>query len=230
MKAVPPRYRGLWRRTLLQQPGGDDPTTLVLWLQGASWHVDLRIPASRDGAADPRDCAPVALRGLLHQEGFAGITRVRSGRCSWHRLVDYRPTGMADVGRMAFSRRRDAIDERGVDADYIERWARDRRGRGPQGLHLGRGEIWLRSGACFMRATRGHGRGRAATFAALAAAPAAALRRLADLAIDFGRIRGRRGVVEHSTLPRREGRALRLPPALGCVRAMPSRAWTRGSQ
>ncbi len=215
MKPVPPRYRGLWRRTLLQQPSGDDASTLVLWLQGPSWHADLRIPAERDAFQGRlADCPPAPLRALLRQEGFAGITRVGAGRCRWLRHIDYRPTGQPDLGRMAFARRHDAIDEYGVASDYAERWVRDRRGDGPQALHLGRDAIWLRSGACFMRVARVAMRGRAAAFTGLERGGEAALRRLADLAIDFGRIRGRRAVVDHSTLPRREGRTLRLPDAL----------------
>ncbi|MHB9051657.1 MAG: hypothetical protein ACYC3R_07400, partial [Thiomonas delicata] len=120
---VPPHYQGLWRRTLLTAPGLRDDTTLVLWMQTAQWHADLRIPADRppcEGRRSVHDCSRDELLGLLRQEGFAGITQVQGDTCEWLRQLDYRPSGRRDLGCMAFASTLDAIDEYGVEADYAE--------------------------------------------------------------------------------------------------------------
>lgn len=78
---VPPHYRGVWTRTLLETPTVRDTTTIVRWMQLGRWHADLRISTG----------ARTAL------QGFSGITQVSKTTqgevCTWHRVVDYLPPG-----------------------------------------------------------------------------------------------------------------------------------------
>ena len=127
---VPARYRGVWRRTLLQTPALSDITTTVFWLQGARWHADLRIPAGRpdfNGVASLADCSASQCDWLAGQQGFAGITTVVTAltreTCTWHRLVDFLPPAfLPDAGFMEFEQTR--LVESGVHDAYLEHWSR----------------------------------------------------------------------------------------------------------
>jgi hypothetical protein len=82
---VPERYRGVWRRSLLETPvktPTETPTnaprlrdtqTWVRWLQTASWHADLRVPVAA------RAPGPAPLQ-LATQQGFLGRTRIEGGQ------------------------------------------------------------------------------------------------------------------------------------------------------
>lgn len=222
MTAVPQHYRGLWRRTLLTAPGVVDDSTIVLWMQTPQWHADLRIPIDRPdftGCAGLEDCNADHLLGLLRQEGFAGITAVDGDTCEWHRQFDYRSSGSRDIGTMRFTPEGDAVDEFGVEADYVERWERVSAADGMQAVLMNADRpvpvVWLQSGSHFMR-VRQRLLTPAETDAAWRALRAGTagvqtLRRLADFAIDFGDIEGTEGCIRHSTLPWREGARLSLP-------------------
>ncbi|BBY60730.1 hypothetical protein [Mycolicibacterium sarraceniae] len=93
---------GLWRRTLLiEADGSRDTGTDVVWLQGLSLFVDLRGPG----------------------EGFAGQLDQRLDVFEWHRLVDLKPAGPPDAGRMSWAGK--TLVEVGVHADYTEHWERE---------------------------------------------------------------------------------------------------------
>lgn len=129
---VPARYRGIWRRTLLQTPTTVDESSWVRWLQLGHWHADLRVPeAARAVAAGrpqewPYD-TETSVR-LRRQQGFAGMTQVETGVggevCTWHRLVDYHPPGVTpDAGHMSFDGP-DRVIEVGLHGVYREVWQR----------------------------------------------------------------------------------------------------------
>lgn len=128
---VPACYRGVWRRTLLQTTDSVDDSSWVRWLQLGRWHADLRVPrAARLGTivAQRGGYSPVALAQLRLQQGFAGITQVEAGAggevCTWHRLVDYQPSGPEpDAGHMAFETS-ERVVETGVHGVYREVWQR----------------------------------------------------------------------------------------------------------
>lgn len=130
-EAVPRRYRGVWQRSLLQTSDQRDDTSFVRWLQLGHWHADLRIPvAARSGMAarfnPPYDRRQLALLAL--QQGFAGVTRIDADSqgdvCTWHRLVDYQPSGPSpDTGHMVFETP-DCVIETGVHGVYRETWQR----------------------------------------------------------------------------------------------------------
>lgn len=128
---VPPAYRGVWVRTLLETPDLRDDTTFVRWMQLGRWHADLRVPEATltDRAALPADQLTAAQRALLAtQQGFCGVTEVttRAGTavCCWHRLVDYQPPGPSpDAGVMVFETP-DRVIETGVHGVYREVWQR----------------------------------------------------------------------------------------------------------
>lgn len=126
--AVPQRYRGVWRRTLLETPQGSDTTTTVLWLQTAHWHADVRIPAQRpdfSGVTSLAECSSAQRAFLATQQGFAGATEVTVSRqgevCAWHRRVDFQPPPAGpDAGLMEFTP--EHLAETGLYASYLEHW------------------------------------------------------------------------------------------------------------
>lgn len=128
---VPGRYRGVWKRTLLQTADSVDDSTWVRWLQLGRWHADLRVPcAARVGveAAQGRPSMEQTPVQLQLQQGFAGVTQVDTGVggeiCTWHRLVDYQPPGTSpDAGHMSFETPERVI-EIGVHGAYREVWER----------------------------------------------------------------------------------------------------------
>lgn len=132
MSAVPPRYRGLWRRTCYSEPRKDgapleDRDTQVYWLQSAHWHADIRIPAGGpdfSGVASLADCDRERLIWLAGLTAFAGLTRVEGRFCTWHRLVDMRPGLDKDIGVMHFDTATE-LEERHPADRYRERWQRE---------------------------------------------------------------------------------------------------------
>jgi hypothetical protein len=123
--SVPSRYLGVWKRTLLEQQGSQDTSSLVLWMQTEREHADIRIPASRpdfSGCKDLQDCSSDQLRWLATQQGFSGVTEVNSSICQWHREMDFQPkTDARDIGVMAFDGK-DTLLETGIDVPYFEVW------------------------------------------------------------------------------------------------------------
>ncbi len=125
---VPPHYRGVWQRSLLETPRIRDVNTTVFWLQTSQWHADIRIPAGRpdfSGVTAFADCNELQLDWLVRQHGFAGITQVDGERsheiCRWHRLFDYHPAGTKpDAGLMRFGST--LLTETGLYASYLEHW------------------------------------------------------------------------------------------------------------
>ncbi len=128
---VPLRYRGVWRRTLLQTVQHTDTATIVFWLQTANWHADLRIPAQRpdfSGVASVAACNVLQMAFLAGQQGFAGATEVTASAqgeiCAWHRLIDLQPPATGpDAGRMAFTA--EHLIETGLHARYLEHWVHE---------------------------------------------------------------------------------------------------------
>lgn len=220
--AVPQHYQGVWRRTLLTAPNLYDDRTLVLWMQTAHWHADLRVSADRadcSGCSSLADCSRSQLLSLLKQEGFAGVTIVDGTNCEWRRRMDYHPTGQHDWASMTFSTDCNVLDEYGITAEYAERWEREQgsessglvaRSRGAEGPIL-----WLRSGKHFMvirprligaMQTRALWERVVASRASLEE-----LRCLADFEISYGLIEASYGCILHSTLPWRERQKIALP-------------------
>ena len=131
--SVPTNYLGVWRRDLLETATHKDVSSLVLWMQTLHYHIDLRIPASREGlraAQSLQDYSDDELLLLAAQHGFAGTTQVTpataqsSDVCQWLREIDFQPTTDAlDKGKMVFTDANTVI-ETGVDEEYLEVWRR----------------------------------------------------------------------------------------------------------
>jgi hypothetical protein len=128
---VPPHYRGVWRRTLLETADASDTSTTVFWLQASRWHADIRLPDDRpnfSGIHSLAECGPLHIAWLARQQGFAGITGVSKNAdgtetCQWHRLVDFQPPpATPDAGTMRFDG--DELTETGIHARYLEEWRR----------------------------------------------------------------------------------------------------------
>jgi len=128
-ETTPNPYHGVWRRTLLQQAGVRDTSTLVFWLQTAQYHADIRVPTARPDFSDVsqlNECSDSHLQWLATQQGFTGITHVAGNTVQWFRDYDYQPTtGARDIAEIQFQSNvnvNDSMIETGLDADYLERW------------------------------------------------------------------------------------------------------------
>ena len=123
--SVPSEYLGMWRRTLLEQAGVIDTSTLVLVIQTEQYHADIRIPSKRPDFANVKslaDCSSEQLRWLATQQGFTGITEVNGNISQWLRDHDYQPSnGQRDIGEMTFESE-GVIVEIGIEAEYREVW------------------------------------------------------------------------------------------------------------
>jgi hypothetical protein len=130
---VPSNYIGVWQRELLETATAKDDSSLVLWMQTAQYHIDIRIPANRPQLPQVEkleDYTNEELQQLATQQGFAGITQVISATsnssdlCQWHREIDYQPkTNARDIGKMVFTDANTVI-ETGIDEAYFEVWRR----------------------------------------------------------------------------------------------------------
>jgi hypothetical protein len=215
---VPPRYRGVWQRTLLQTPEARDDSTFVRWLQTAHWHADLRVPLS----ARPSSVSAPTAAALSRQQGFAGRTEITAEAqgeiCHWHRELDLQPPGPhPDAGWMQFETPERVI-ETGVHGHYREVWERLPGSTG-RSICLGRSfgagrfaERLLLAGRYLMRV-----RARTAawpalqpgdTLAEIVARHPQAAAALLDFEISFGTLAAGRWQIERSTLPALEGRDL----------------------
>jgi hypothetical protein len=96
---------GRWERLLLRTAGGGtDTTTEVVWLQGPSLFVDLRLPA----AGQP--------------EGFAGVLTQAGRVFEWWHNIDLATPGVPDAGTLEWADGR--LIERGIHGTYLEHWRR----------------------------------------------------------------------------------------------------------
>lgn len=124
---VPKPYRGMWRRTLLEQAGVIDTTTMVLVIQTEQYHADIRIPKARPDfshKARLEDCSSEQLYWLATQQGFTGITHIDGNICQWLRDHDFQPSNdQRDIGEMTFESD-DIVVETGIDTEYREIWER----------------------------------------------------------------------------------------------------------
>ncbi|MES2946349.1 MAG: hypothetical protein V4772_26050 [Pseudomonadota bacterium] len=197
---VPPAYRGVWSRTLLETPEGIDDSTFVRWMQLGRWHADLRVPtaARADMPAWPlAELNEQQTRLLASQQGFCGTTQVSvdaAGRelCTWHRQVDYQPPRpTADTGEMVF-KTPDCVIETGVHGVYREVWHRLPHSTGPLIALLADGSPSTRllmAGHYLMRVVPKNQNG-------------------PDFEISFGRLKAGNWTIEQSTLPELEGQKL----------------------
>lgn len=217
---------GLWQRSLIRWPDGRcDTTTVVHWLQGPSFYIDLRQPAGRPefvGVREDADLGAAQLAWLATQEGFAGRLRHDDGWFEWGREIDLQPQAIySDCGRLWYED--DRMVEEGRDIKYIEHW--HARGEGAvraAALQLaadadGRAGFLVRAGDLFMFARdRGIALPALASLAeCVAAAPdRATARALLDCEISFGRVGPEGFSIVHSSLPWREG-ALLAPRVAG---------------
>jgi hypothetical protein len=111
---LPPSFIGAWRRTDLTVGGLPKDDADVLWLQGAAWYADVRIPHQDHGG-------PV--------EAFAGTAHWADPHFTWAHDLDWLGSFPEDVGHLAWDG--DVLVETGsfdVDGEqqpYAERWVRD---------------------------------------------------------------------------------------------------------
>jgi hypothetical protein len=143
LKSVPSQYLGVWKRTLLEQQGSQDTSSLVLWIQTEQHHADIRIPALRPDFSNCEylhDCSADQLRWLATQQGFTGTTEVQSTTCQWHREFDFQPKNDSrDIGEMVFDGN-DTLLETGIDNPYFEVWKKTKYSHLNVSAHLVMGE------------------------------------------------------------------------------------------
>ncbi len=210
---------GLWRRTLIARPEETpDTTTEVYWLQGPTLYADLRIPAGRPACkgACLRELDWPMLGFLARQEGFFGTLEVRSSIGHWRRDFDYQPdTGRKDRGHLAFDGC--VLIERGVEAPYTEHWSREPTSADAAALLFAddaaaRIGCLIAIGHAFMFVrSRGARLPPGADLAGCleGARSLTAAQDLFDCEISFGRVTDGDWRIERSSLPFREGHALK---------------------
>lgn len=210
---------GLWTRELLVRPGeAPDTTTAVHWLQGAAYYIDLRQPVGRPdftGVSGPGDLTADHLDWMACQEGFAGTLTFEDGDYTWNRDLDIQPPGpLPDCGRLWVED--GLLKEEGRAAPYLEHWRRGPAATVPVAeARLKQGAvdaILVRVGPLFMFA-----RSRPSPLppggdlrACIASASLREAQDMVDCEISFGQITRGRWLVEHSSLPFREGRPLEI--------------------
>lgn len=220
---VPPSYRGVWRRALLETPEGSDNSTFVRWMQLQRWHADIRIPTAARVDMPARPLADLNEKQVLllaSQQGFCGVTEVSrdaAGRalCTWHRQVDYQPPrAVADTGEMVFETP-DCVIETGIHGVYREVWHRLPDSAGPlivlQALDAA-GQPDARAAARLLMA--GHYLMRVVPHNPTGP----------NFEISFGRVKDGYWTIEQSTLPALEGQKL----ACAFQRLDPDRALVSG--
>jgi hypothetical protein len=225
--AVPSRYLGVWKRTLLEQGGEQDTSSFVLWMQTEREHADIRIPAARpdfSNCADLEDCSAEQLHWLATQQGFAGTTEVNSSICQWHRELDFQPvTSARDIGEMAFDGE-DTLLETGVDSPYFEVWKKLEYSHFEVSAHAALGEdrhgvatparlLIAGNHFAFIRPRNAH-LPAASSLQSLLNKNHQSIHTLLDwldFEISFGEVVDQiTGLIQHSTLPFREGVEIRL--------------------
>ncbi|GAB2637899.1 hypothetical protein GCM10027169_02270 [Gordonia jinhuaensis] len=98
---------GEWQRTGLVVNGTPVASRAeVRWIQGPTRFVDLRV--------DPTGAEPL--------DGFAGTLRQTGDVFTWHRTIELSESELPDEGFMSLID--GVLHERGVHADYSERWER----------------------------------------------------------------------------------------------------------
>lgn len=140
MHQVAQRYRGVWKRRLIQHRSGhSDSETAVYWLQTPRLFADLRIPSSPLPGLALEALSHAQHLALCEQKGFAGVTQIDADICQWHRKMDYQPdSGAEDIGRMHFETS-ECLIETALDDSYYEIWDRL-----PDSLGACRGQ-WLQA-------------------------------------------------------------------------------------
>lgn len=229
---VPERYRGVWRRTLLETPEGSDTTTWVHWLQTARWHADLRVPAEGEVGRAASGLATMSTEqclALAQQKGFFGRTEVLAqvprDVCTWHRRLDLHPPGLTpDAGWMEFESD-DCVIETGVHGVYREVWERvpGSTGRtlvladtdaqpGDEAKMLATARAFLLLAGEYLMRVRPrrvgwpHGTVPGDTLGTLLARHPASATTLLDFEISYGRLHNGAWHIERSSLPEFEGR------------------------
>lgn len=125
--------QGSWKRVLLVEPGPPerrDETTVVTWIQGEHFYVDLRQPEGKPDFStvdNHAHCDDAQRRWLAQQQGFAGrLLHYESAapgvvQVEWERAFDLHPEdGTRDIGQLVADS--GGFREYGVLADYEELW------------------------------------------------------------------------------------------------------------
>jgi hypothetical protein len=217
--------QGLWSRSLLLQPDGtSDTTTVVAWLQGPGFFIDLRQPEGRPSFAGVRaldDLSASHVAWLAEQEGFAGRLGEDGAFFVWRRMLDFQPPSPTpDSGRL-FMQAQIMIEE-GRYSRYVEHWHLAPEPRSPcaalwmRNVATGTEGFLVRVGPLFMYARSGVSsslvKGTRLRSHVGAAPSIEAARELVDCEISLGRVVGNTWAIERSSLPYREG--ARLDPEL----------------
>lgn len=154
-QTVPDWLIGVWQRRSIEEDGVRDTTTQVIWIQTSHCFGDIRIPADRlavgsdnrsnlDDAERLAKLCDRAAISLSQQEGFAGVTQFDTGRCEWHRALDYYPpTDQLDGGTLHWKNgvEGDILVETGLDNTYVEEWQQIANGP-TAAMTVSRGTAW----------------------------------------------------------------------------------------
>jgi len=209
---------GAWQRDWIRRHGGAaDARVGVRYVQTPSVFGDLRIPGDRpemSAAGSLAELSDDQLAALAHQNGFAGVTTLDGANATWHREIDFQPSGDgADIGRIepAGDGR---MFEHALDDSYVESWSALERGGGSFAVRVERAgrvdQLLAVAGGRFIYArARAVALPRGDSLTELIARthpPRDTVIAYLDCEISYGTARGWQ--IERSTLPWRQGQRL----------------------
>jgi hypothetical protein len=117
---------GAWQRDWIRRHGGaQDATVTVRYVQTPTVFGDIRIRRDRPafpGAGSFADLSDDQLAALARQNGFAGYTTLDGANATWHREIDFQPSGGEDIGRIELAGH-GKMYEHALDDSYVESWS-----------------------------------------------------------------------------------------------------------
>lgn len=124
---VPAAYFGVWQRISLEARGKPaDTSTRAYWIQTSALQADLRVPAGRPhfpGKAALAEYSADDLLWLARQQGIAGMTLAGGELLHRRRQIDYQPTrGRDNTHRMRFEG--EVLVEENMQGSVVEKWHR----------------------------------------------------------------------------------------------------------
>jgi hypothetical protein len=130
---VPVWLRGVWTRHWILVSKVKSNTLDVHYLQTPTYFVDIRIPKDRpafSAAKSFADLTDADLRLLGQQQGFTGLTTLAGDVATWTHDIQFQPSdGSPDTGRLQRIPP-DRMHEHGLDGSYIESWKSLTNGKG----------------------------------------------------------------------------------------------------
>ena len=124
---VPTGFIGVWQRISMEAKGRPaDITTQAYWIQTSALQADMRVPAGRPDFSGKASLAEYSVDDLLwlaRQQGIAGMTLAGGELVHRRRQIDYQPTrGRDNTHRMHFEG--ELLVDENLQGSVVEKWRR----------------------------------------------------------------------------------------------------------